>query len=370
LSSGVSSPTSFGVGPIATSNESLPNGVTSDGLTRALLHCGALGEGRVSYVAVENARSTVLSRIFRLRLTYEEPAGDAPASLIFKTGLPERLNAAWSGGRQEVAFYANVASAMPAGSVPRCFEAHWDEQTKDWRLLLEDLTDSHFIATTWPLPPTFEECQRIIHARARFHAYWWDDPRLGASVGQWGDAEAVQAYLKRLEGRLSQFVDRMGDRLPRERRELYEAVLDRAPNLLARTDSRRNVTIVHGDAHTWNCFLPRDGGGDVRLFDWDGWRLGVATDDLAYMMAVHWYPDRRRRIERPLLDTYHSSLLELGVNGYDRSALDDDYRLSALWQIVTPVFQAGANIPTVIWWNNFERIFMAVDDLGCRELLG
>jgi hypothetical protein len=33
----------------------------------------------------------------------------------------------------------------------------------------------------------------------------------------------------------------------------------------------------------WNCFLPRDGGSDVRLFDWDSWRLGVATEDLAYM---------------------------------------------------------------------------------------
>jgi hypothetical protein len=28
---------------------------------------------------------------------------------------------------------------------------------------------------------------------------------------------------------------------------------------------RRAVTIVHGDAHVWNCFLPRDGGSDVRL---------------------------------------------------------------------------------------------------------
>ena len=32
-------------------------------------------------------------------------------------------------------------------------------------------------------------------------------------------------------------------------------------------------------------------------------------------------------------------------------------------------FSAGANIPTVIWWNNFERIHMAVEDLGCRDLL-
>jgi hypothetical protein len=26
-------------------------------------------------------------------------------------------------------------------------------------------------------------------------------------------------------------------------------------------------------------------------------------------------------------------------------------------------------IPPVIWWNHMERIMLAVDDLGCRELL-
>ena len=87
------------------------------------------------------------------------------------------------------------------------------------------------------------------------------------------------------------------------------------------------------------------------------------------LMAVHWYPDRRRQIEQPLLDRYHAELVVHGVKGYDRRALADDYRLSALWQTATPVFQAAANIPTMIWWNNFERIFMAVEDLACRELL-
>jgi aminoglycoside phosphotransferase (APT) family kinase protein len=79
-------------------------------------------------------------------------------------------------------------------------------------------------------------------------------------------------------------------------------LLDRAQRLIKHTDGRRAVTIVHGDSQVWNCFLPRDGGSDVRLFDWDTWRLGVAAEDLAYMMAVHWYPDRRRLMERPLLD--------------------------------------------------------------------
>jgi len=53
----------------------------------------------------------------------------------------------------------------------------------------------------------------------------------------------------------------------------------------------------------------------------------------------------------------------------DRRALDDDYRLSVLWQTATPVWQAANDIPTWIWRPHVERIFMAVDDLGCHDLL-
>lgn len=274
--------------------EALPESINPDTLTQALQRSGVLGESaRVSAVEAEKPRSTILSRIVRLNLAYEGEAGSAPRTLIFKTGLPERLTGGWNAGRQEVEFHREVASATPRGLLPRCFEAEWDAETNHWRLLLEDLGETHKIVTAWPLPPTFSECETILRAWARFHAHWWEDSRLGKSVGRWGDAEAVDQYLLRLKGKIAEFEERLGDRLPRERRDLYALLIDRAPRLIKRTDSRRAVTIVHGDAHVWNCFLRRDGGG-VRLFDWDGWRLGVATDDLAYMMAVHGYPDRRR----------------------------------------------------------------------------
>jgi hypothetical protein len=38
-------------------------------------------------------------------------------------------------------------------------------------------------------------------------------------------------------------------------------------------------------------------------------------------------------------------------------------------QILTPVLQAAFDIPPWIWWNNLELILLAVNDLGCRELL-
>jgi hypothetical protein len=82
------------------------------------------------------------------------------------------------------------------------------------------------------------------------------------------------------------------------------------------------------------------------------------------MMAVHWYPDLRHRIERQLPDRYHETLLAHGVRDYDRSALDDDHGFSTLWQITWPVWQAAHGMPPVIWWNNLEQVMMAIDDLS------
>ena len=272
--------------------------------------------------------------------------------------------------RSEIAFYRDVAPALRERVAPHCFETVDATDASTWHLLLEDLTDSHFIATEWPLPPTLEQCESIVQAQARLHAAWWDNPRLGVSVGSWRDADAFDLDLRSFAEQFARFTDRFGELLPPERRGLYQRLLDRAPRLLARYHSRRNLTIIHGDAHTWNFFLPRLGGGeDVRLIDWEGWSIDTATDDLAYMMAMLWYPDRRRRMERPLLDRYHAELLNRGVGGYDRRALDDDYRLSALWLITRPVVQAMNNIAPRVWWNNLERIMLAVDDLGCRDLL-
>ncbi|MGO4334912.1 aminoglycoside phosphotransferase [Labrys sp. KB_33_2] len=350
---------------------SIPNAAEAEYLSELFRRIGVLDQGHISDVVAENLLTKQRSPTLRLHLTYNDATVDAPSSLILKTGLPDSDGGSPENARREVAFYRDVASAMSARVVPRRFEASWNENTKAWHLLLEDLTDTHFIATTWPLPPSTEQCVGIVQARACLHAEWWDDSRLGSSVGRWRDADGVDRYLQILANQFASFIDNFGDLVPRDRRVLYERLLDRGPHLLARYRSHRNLTISNVDAHVWNCFLPRLGGSeDVRLIDWEVWSIDTATTDLAYMMAVHWYPDRRRRIEPLLLDRYHAALLANGVSGYGRQALDDDYRLSALWHIMTPVRQAVHQIPPRVWWNNLERILLAVDDLGCRDLLG
>jgi hypothetical protein len=348
---------------------SLPAAAGPESLTRALQRAGMLADGRVRDVSADAPRDFVLSRIWRLRLAYDGDAAAAPPTLILKARLPQAPgDAAW--GSKEVAFYRSVAPATPAGLVPRCFEAEWQAESREWHLLLEDLTDTHRIATRWPLPPSEAECRAIVGALARFHAAWWDDQRLGVSVGAWIGDEERQRIGQYVEGCYRRLADRLGDALSAGRRALYERFLANGlPRIGTRYRTRRHLSIVHGDAHAWNTFLPNADEAAPVLFDWDGWRLGLAAYDLAYLMATHWYPERRRRFEQPMLDHYHATMVVAGVAGYDRAALAEDYRLGVLMQLFVPLVQADSGIPPVIWWPHLERVALAVDDLGCRDLL-
>jgi hypothetical protein len=59
-----------------------------------------------------------------------------------------------------------------------------------------------------------------------------------------------------------------------------------------RLTDRQALTIAHGDAHTWNSLFPRTGQdeGPAFLIDWQLWHLDVGARDLAFFMALHWYP--------------------------------------------------------------------------------
>ena len=348
----------------------VPPQATADRLTALLRRAGVLERGEVVAVTVESTRDTLISRIARLRLTYDGDGDQGPSHVFFKTSH-ERVDATFRElGRKETAFYEVVASATPPGLLPRCYEAV-AEPAGGWHLMLEDLTASHEPLGEWPVPPPIERWHAVVAAHARFHAFWWDHERLGVSVGAFADdSGGLERHLAAFPKDVATFADRLGDRLSAERKRLYERLVAAAPRLAARYQTHRDMTLIHGDAHVWNALLPRDPTvNDVRLIDWDAWRIDTATDDLAYMIAVHWFPDWRQRHERESLVRYHDALLAGGVRGYSFDALREDYRLSVLWQITTPMWQANHGLGAWIWWNHLERIMAAVHDLGCLDLL-
>ena len=114
---------------------------------------------------------------------------------------------------------------MPAGIVPRCYDAFRDPDASTFHLLLEDLGETHFIVTEWPLPPSMEQCERIIDVY---------DPRLGAEVGTVMDEVAIAQWLESYQRRFAAFADRLGDRLSPARRRIYERVFACLLRLLTR----------------------------------------------------------------------------------------------------------------------------------------
>jgi thiamine kinase-like enzyme len=356
---------------VSMTDPQLPAVVEPAYLTAALRGAGVLDRGAVREVKVLHQHPAFVSHVIRLGLRYVGESAGAPQSLILKMPHSAYARTLANSGRQEVAFYTRLAPNVPSRIVPRCYDGHFDDESQAWHLLLEDLTDSHKVAADWPLPPSRDQAMAIVTALARWHASWWDHPGLGETVGSWMSIDDTVGLMETFAGHYDRFADLLGDRLSEERRILYRRFIEKAGRLLQRYHSHRHVTIAHGDAHTWNFLLPRPGVTDtVRIFDFDQWRINVPTNDLAYMMATQWYPERRRALERPMLNHYHDTLIAHGVSGYSRGALDQDYRWSVLWHITKPIWQWNINIPPVIWWNNLERVMMAVEDLGCEELLG
>lgn len=206
----------------------LPTAATAEHLTEVLRTSDALPRGRVSNVALTGSSKKLRSLTHRLRLDYDSPVADAPHSVILKMGHLDGTGRPSYANQKEIAFYREIAPALPAGLVPRCFEAVEVTDTNAWHLLLEDLTDSHFVATEWPLPPPFEQCQSMMQALASIHAQWWDHPRLGVSVGNWRDAAAWDQILRSSVDQFTRFTDRFGEMVPTERRYLYERLFERA----------------------------------------------------------------------------------------------------------------------------------------------
>lgn len=77
----------------------------------------------------------------------------------------------------------------------------------------------------------------------------------------------------------------------------------------------------------------------------------------------------RKDLELELLKTYHDELSKCGVQGYTLNDLILDYKRSVIGQIATPIMQWEWKLWVGIWYYNYERIFLAYDDLNCADLL-
>lgn len=350
---------------------------TPEWLTGVLSESGCLDSGRVATVAMEEVDSS--SQVAHLTLGYSaETPGTPPRHVLLKVCDQELEARMPQRNKREIAFYGALAGSKHGLPVVRCHAASYEAaETDRFHLLLDDPSaTTHRAYPHQQMPPNRLQREQVVDTIALLHARTWgtrlfDRPfeanhAREVHTGEWRD-ELPQW----IDDTLPLFLSELGDLIPPARVGLYERIGARLPTMLRdRELAGADLALTHGDVHRGNFLYPRDAASQSPLVvDWKRAAVTVPARDLAYMMALHWFPSARARFETPLLRRYHAGLVEHGVAGYRWDELWFDYRLSVLKQFLEPVWGWSVAQNNAIWWNHLERITLAILDLECEALL-
>lgn len=330
-------------------------------LSEILHDAGIIPHGALKSYKKRTDRSTHFARGNVEFIELELSPGSDPAnhsSLVVKTGK----------SKKEADFYSYIAPSLPRPPLIKCYFCEYDEVKDSSFILLEDLS-AICQQTQWPIPPSQARCEAAIDALALIHAAWWDKGGKLSSLHGNLPMERTWSgrYMQAMES-LPNFIESLGDRISDERRQIIQQAL---PTISRSFNRDANTTLIHGDAHFWNFMFPMDPSAQKAwIIDWNMWDIGRGTDDLAYMMGLHWYPERRSRLEEPLLRRYHAQLMAHGISDYKWDTLWNDYRLSCVRNLLIPVWQWWRGIHPSVWWFHLERSFLTYQDLAGEEILG
>ena len=344
-----------------------PDKITPEWLTARLRRHGVLARGTVTSVEVRLNENWNVATTARLFLAYDANApSNAPASLFVKIRDERDPFADIVPG--EFAFYDE---ALPADlPLPVIYDKSSGKDGVLTSILMQDLAETHE-QTQWPMPPTLPRCEDAVKALARLHAHWWTTQRSPQALAGIDLRARTARFSGYIADFLPKFIELLGDRLSVERREIMRRVCARLPDLLtARLSGDLPITRVHGDPHFWNVMFHKDASRhECLFFDWEDWHYDPGAFDLAYMIALHWFPERRARYETRLLRAYHDTLDAAIETPYGWEELLRDYRLGHLHNFIVPLFQCEMGIGPAAWWEHLERLFLAYEDLDCAELL-
>ena len=357
--------------------------LTPERLTNIFKKKGYLSKGKVTKIKKRNSRETFTSYVHFLELNFSNGAQMEGASPEIVMKIPKSVNMVKLVGSREVKFYSIVAETMNEMPIPTCYDAVFSEETSGSYIILDDLSKTHIGLKNFPMPPSKRYCERAIDCLAEIHAFWWDYHKLKELSKHVNFIhilkensfieEEIYKQSKKQNRTLKRFLKLLGDRISYKRKELFKTIFSLFPQFsVERIKKKENITLIHGDAHFWNFFYPKDIENEkykTLLFDWQSWSIGVGGQDLAYMIGLRLYPDYRHLIEKVLIKRYHNDLLKFGVKNYSWDDCWYDYRLGALFNLYRIVGWWSVNLHPSIWWPALEISFLTIEDLNCMELL-
>ncbi|MEX0785478.1 MAG: phosphotransferase [Dehalococcoidia bacterium] len=357
-----------------------PHELSEEWLTAALRQTGTIRKARVTAFDMDpNIAAGVgfMGILAKLAVEYDQPEEGAPASIIakFPTPIPENRQIAelYHFYESETRFYEQIADEVELRT-PRRYYSQYDTESGDFILLLEDMAP----ATVGDQVNgcSIAQAELCLRELAKFHATWWESPRLKQldwlpDMNETVRKETVQANY---QAAWPHFVAGFGKLVPPAILELGEQFGSKVTLIMDQL-AEPPFTIMHGDYRLDNLFFATPEGGEpIAVVDWQIMNRGRGAFDVAYFMTGTLSPADRKANERELLTMYHNTLLERGVSDYDFDEFWLDYRKSTLFcwlyaVIVLGTLDVANERGLALFTQNLERNVAALTELNAAELL-
>lgn len=356
-----------------------PDALTAEWLTDALRSTGIITGARVeSHTAdVIGEGSGFIGQLARVGLQYDRPEAGAPASLVAKfpaaSAAGREIGNLFDFYRREIRFYEEIAGEVELHT-PRRYYSASNMATGEHILLLQDLAPAR--VGDHAAGCTLAEADLAVANIAKFHATWWESPRL-EEIADWMpviDAPVHRSAENSYQQAWTPFIENFGDRLSPAMRKTAERIGTNVIKLQSSVADRPH-TIVHGDYRTDNLFFGTPEGGEpFSVADWQIACRGRGIFDVAYLLCGGLDVSLRSANERRLVQLYHDTLTKNGVKGYSFEQCWTEYRRIALYVLVYVVISLGtldfANERGLKLFNVWlERSTTAIEELNAAELL-
>ena len=215
----------------------------------------------------------------------------------------------------ESRFYQQLAAALPVRT-PECYAACYDEGSRDFTVLMEDVRGGRAVDQVGGCDPA--DVARAVDALARLHGSMWAGPGL-ASLG-WlprHDGPGAAGMASLVQRVYPRFLRRYAGRLRPEVVRVLDAFVPKVERYLRDRPGPR--TVVHGDFRADNLVAVRD---EIVVLDWQTAACEPAGTDVAYFLGASVDVATRRAIERPMVHRYVAALSGHGVS----VSVDDCWR--------------------------------------------
>lgn len=357
-----------------------PQHLTAEWLTDALRSSGTIKDAAVTSFDMEPdiaAGVGFMGQLARISPTYDRAESGAPASIIgkFPAPAPENREIAqlFRFYEIETRFYEQIAGEVDL-QTPKRYYSNIDLESGDFVLLLEDLAPAKVADQVAGCTP--EQAELAIRELAKFHATWWENPRMDELKWMWAFNNPVRAKASQqsYQQAWGPFVENFGKAVPSEILEIGERFGEKMIGILNQLAAKPR-TISHGDYRLDNLFFGTpEGGAPITVIDWQIMSIGRGAFDFAYFMTGTLPPAERKAKENDLLKMYHDILVDRGVKDYSFDQLWEDYRVSTLFcwlyaVIVLGTMDIANERGLALFTANLERNVAALTDLKAGDLL-